>query len=418
MKFKLAPKSSAKADSPPIDPPSQDSSPSARPSATAGQPSLLQSKWLVMGLFAVIILGLALFAYAGMNRTRTPVTSTVPDEQIFKDHNVAVRPPAEPWVRDRTLENSMRVNLGIYTRKEPDGWFGYAAQKFDTRNARRSDLMLFLDGRLKMLCENVNREEKEGATWLGQPAVRFEFRGTNRQDVVIAGECMAVTFNGIAYYFFGWSAERDLAAFQADFDTAKQQVRTLKLRENWKETKAAGNIFASKKLDYKLTDSEGIWKQPKNSFPTDEDALADLLIRAEIVPKGQNGDAKFKADAFAFVLPGAADANKAAIDFVTTRKSRNPEMHQELKAEEVKEPIEGDDPVGEPPANPVATTRFKIYHPKSPDSAKLVVISALATNGKVVAVEATCLWRERSVWERRLVNLAGSIASTEGNAGE
>jgi hypothetical protein len=38
----------------------------------------------------------------------------------------------------------------------------------------------------------------------------------------------------------------------------------------------------------------------------------------------------------------------------------------------------------------------------------------MEANGRIIAVEATCLWREREIWERRLVNLAGSLTSTEG----
>ena len=103
----------------------------------------------------------------------------------------------------------MLLNLGVYKRTGPEAWFGYAAQKFDARNARKSELVAFLDGRLKMLCENLNREERDTESWLGQPAVKFEFRGTNKAQVVIAGECLAVSVKGVAYYFFCWAAERD-----------------------------------------------------------------------------------------------------------------------------------------------------------------------------------------------------------------
>ena len=85
----------------------------------------------------------------------------------------------------------------------------------------------------------------------------------------------------------------------------------------------------------------------------------------------------------------------------------------EFVFEEIKAPVTGDDPIGEPPAELIPTIRLKMTHPKSPDSASLIVVSAIESNGKVIAVEATCLWKERTIWEKRLVNLAGSLQSTE-----
>jgi hypothetical protein len=56
---------------------------------------------------------------------------------------------------------------------------------------------------------------------------------------------------------------------------------------------------------------------------------------------------------------------------------------------------------------------MKMTHPKSPDVAKLIVVAAIEVNGKVVAVEAICPWDQRAIWERRLVNLAGSLRTVK-----
>ena len=44
----------------------------------------------------------------------------------------------------------------------------------------------------------------------------------------------------------------------------------------------------------------------------------------------------------------------------------------------------------------------------------LLVVSAIATNGKTVVVEATCPWKQRAIWERRMVYLVGTLTSTSG----
>lgn len=377
---------------------------------TSETTSIWNSKGLIVAIICFIALGLGVFVYALVS-TRKPAVVQTP-EQEFTDHNVAIRPPVEPWERDRDVETALLLNLGVYKRANPDAWVGFAAQKFNDRNARKLELVNFLKDRLKKLCESVNVDERESENWLGQPAVKLEFRGTTKAQLVIAGECYGVSVKGIAYYFFSWAQERDVAGMVAEFTELRQQIRTLTLRNNWKETKVSGTIFASKKLDYKLIDREGLWKEPKNQFPTDEDPIADLLLRAEYIPKGLKGDTKYKADLFVYILPAAADANRAAIDYITTRQSRNPEIYKEFMFEEWKDPIQGDELQGDVPDDLIATTRFKMTHPKNPDSSRLIVISAMESNGKVVAVEGTCLWREKEIWERRLVNLVGSLKST------
>jgi hypothetical protein len=156
-----------------------------------------------------------------------------------------------------------------------------------------------------------------------------------------------------------------------------------------------------------------LWTVPKGSRPTDEDPLADLWIQCTIKPQGRAGDAAARADCFVYVLPASPDPQKAAADFVTSRPSRNPESHREFVVTAVAEPVAGDEPLGGPPASPRPTARFKLTHPQNPDGARLLVVSAMACGGKVVAVEATCPWKDREVFEKRLVSLAASLGEAK-----
>lgn len=361
----------------------------------------------IVGLVALATIGLFVLVYALVRTNRKGEPTTV--EQVFGDHEVAIRPPAEPWERDRESETALNFNLGVYKRMAPEARIGYAGQKRDGRNARKSELTLFLNDRLKRLCDNLNLEERQGETWLGEPAVKYEFRGTTKSQTAIIGECVGVSVKGIAYFFFAWSPEGDIANAAAEFDAAKTRIRLLNPQRAWTETKPLAVTIAGKSLDYQLIDGERVWKEPKNTLPTDEDPLADLLLRAEIKPKGGRDDVVFKADLFIFVLPASPDPMKAAAEFVTTRKSRNPELFAEFQFQELTEPPAGDEPQGDPPADPVPTRRWKMTHPRSPESTRLIVVSAFELGGKVVAVEASCPWRQREIWELRLIAIAGSL---------
>lgn len=376
-----------------------------------GQLTYSQPSWKshlpIIGMVLLVATGLFVFLVALMRMNRTDPSTN--DEQFFADHSVAIRTPAEPWTRDRDGETELNLNLGVYRRLSPDARIGYAGQKQDGRNARKSELTLFMNDRLKRLCENLNLEERPGENWLGQPAVKYEFRGTTKSQAVIVGECLGVSIKGIAYYFFAWAPEREIAQAVAEFDLAKTRIRLVNPQRAWTEKKPELALFPGKSADYTVTDGERIWNVPKNSQPTDEDPLADLLLRAEIKPKGSREDLVFKADLYSYVLPSSPDPMKAASEFVLTRKSRNPELFAEFQFEELKELPVGDEPQGDQPTDPVPTRRWKMTHPKSPESARLIVVSAIDANSKIVAVEATCLWRQREVWERRLVAIAGSL---------
>jgi hypothetical protein len=382
-----------------------DVSPDVRPAYS--QPKLT-SPLPIIGFVILVFIGLTVFIYAAARMFRNAPSAN--NEQLFSDHWAAIRPPDEPWVRDRDSETALNLNLGVYRRTGPDARIGYAGQKMDGRNARKSELVFFLTDRLKRLCENLNIEERPGEEWLGQPTVKYEFRGTTKSQAVIVGECFGVSIKGIAYYFFAWAPEGEITQAVAEFDLAKTRFRVLNPQRAWTEKKLEVALFFGKTADYALTDVERIWHVPKNSLPSDEDPLADLLLRAEIKPKGGRNDLVFKSDLFTYVLPAAPDPMNAASEFVLSRKSRNPELFAEFQFEEWKEPPQGDEPEGVVSNDPIPVRRWKMTHPRSPESARLIVVSAIDVNGKIVAVEATCLWRQREVWERRLVAIAGSLA--------
>jgi hypothetical protein len=74
------------------------------------------------------------------------------------------------------------------------------------------------------------------------------------------------------------------------------------------------------------------------------------------------------------------------------------------------------EPAGDPPVGPdtgtTPTYRLKVSRggaKASKSSQKLVVFSAIRVGDDVIVAEGSCPWSEREVWERRLVQLVGSL---------
>lgn len=361
---------------------------------------------LLIGLVVAMGIGVLAAGVAKYRAGRADVGGG--DEQQFSSHRIAIRAPADPWTRDRELENKLNVNLGAYSRQLPAASIAYAARTYDTRNATKGELESFVNERLRKLCDNLRVEPKSDVTWLGSPAVAMEFRGTTSSQTVI-GEAMAVSIAGTAYFFIAWSPEADWTALEAEMSAARLRARLVGVPNGWTETKTLSQSFSGTRASYTISDAESIWNKPAGRSAADQDPQCDLYLVAEIREKGRRSDVKPRAELLTYVLPGQSDPMKTAIDYVSRRKSRNPELFQEFVVETIREPVSGDEPIAVLPDEPIAVTRIKLSHPKSPDVAKLLVISAVSIEGKIVVVEALCPWDERTRWERRLVSIAGSL---------
>ena len=73
------------------------------------------------------------------------------------------------------------------------------------------------------------------------------------------------------------------------------------------------------------------------------------------------------------------------------------------------------EPTGDPPAGEMTdgavVTRLKVKYRGADSSVnKLVVFSAVASGGKLVVVYANCQWKDLPYWERRLMQIVGSLA--------
>ena len=178
-------------------------------------------------------------------------------------------------------------------------------------------------------------------------------------------------------------------------------------RDNWAPTAIVERVHRSKDGLYRITDAERVWDTPKGKDPTDEDEKAVLFLRG--VLKGRDRrDFNPTADLVVLVLDGGGDALATGKKYVENRYGQLPEA----KIEELSTPPEGDPPIGSEEGG-IPSVRFKVTRGgadslRSAD--KLVVVSAVESEGKVIVAEAACPWRERAIWERRLVQFVGTLS--------
>jgi hypothetical protein len=325
--------------------------------------------------------------------------------------NFSFTPPGPPWLPDEEMKtNRLGVNVAAFRRSDPDAWVAMAAKDFGGRNPRKIELDLFLDDRLRRVFDNLKLEDKGEATWAGRPAYRSEFRATAKgTDIVVVGECYALGHKGVGYWFFAWAPQAAVATVHEEFDPIRERLTFRSDRDKWVEAKPKQNVLAGE-TGYSLTDREGIWAKSTRLDPKDEDPKADLVAEAVDPIKGPAADGNPTARLVVFLIDPDTDPLATARKYVEARHNRDPETFGPVAFEELT-----DEPKGDPPPGGMTgetkTIRLRLTRPNSPSSTKLLVVAGVPVGGKVAAVELSCPWNERSIWEKRLVALAGTLAA-------
>jgi len=387
---------------PPAPPPGETTS-RRKPAARQGSPFLV-----VLAVLAVVgtacVVGFFLIRGAG-SRDAHPTSV-----REVADYNFAYDFPGQPWEKDPSPPPGIRANLFSFKRDDGDAHAAFAASKFDNRNPQPGDLRESLFDRLRGVFEDPELTPEKGATWAGQEAVKYTFRGLEKGTTnVCAGEAYAIGYKGIGYWFIAWAPERAVAGFLDEFADLRGRFTLLHHRDDWKETATPAVVFPGDAADYHLIDTERWWKKPSTGTePRDVDPKADLLLWAEY-PVKKKVDVKPKAELVTYVLDPAGDGPIATVrKYLRDRYAKEAELFGETKLSDL-----SDEPLGDPPAHleqqGIETVRLKADALMDSNRSKLHVLSAISTGNKVVGVDAHCPWSERSVWERRLIHIAGAL---------
>lgn len=332
---------------------------------------------------------------------------------VYEERNVMYRFPVPNWDRDDDTKSLLSVNLLGLKRGDTSVRIAIEARDYGTRNAQPGELQESIKDKLKPLFEDLDLNEQPGGTLAGQPALKLTFRGnatTKLGTGVYVGEAYGLGHKGIGYLFIALAPEGEANYLRDELDDLRQRLKLLDLRENWKETSSASQLLVGQEADYRLTDGDGWWK--KLPDPRIEDPKADTAYDADFKSKVKR-DVKPRARVAVLLLEPTDD------NPVSTMRTYLREQYDKFYGlknwDEIKEPPQGDSAAaGEQKG--IETLRFRVSGADA-NTTKLVVLSAIKMDAQtadgvktmVVGVHAACPIEFQIYWERRLMQLAGSL---------
>ena len=371
--------------------------------------------YAAVGVVALVLIAFGVVAVATFSK-RPPATASTSTPEFRKtDLNFAFRTPPAEWATDSAAQNAVLANVFAYKRTDPVAWVALSARDYGQVVPRPSELRDKVQNQLAAGFDHAPADlTATPVEWGGHKADRYPFRGIYRPTgETCVGDCFVLSHQGIAYWFYSWCPESAETNASASIAAVRDGFRTLGLRDKWKPTAAAGQTFAGRAVGYQLADPERIWAKPKGKEPTTEDPSADLFLEGTLKSR-ERGDLKPRAEVVVLVLESAANPMAAGREYVERRyRMRHSDAGNPVEfAEQTGEP-EGDPPAESAgPGVPSVRLKMTVGDADSFRSAdKLVVLSAVAAGGKVVVAEASCPWKERAVWERRLVQFVGSLTT-------
>jgi hypothetical protein len=370
---------------------------------------------LVLGVIGAVVVGAAMLK-RGITGGNEDGNGTASRDLVKPEYNFAFAMPPAPWERDADTQTALGVTAFALRRAEaPEAWVALSVKDFKGHNPMahelRERMTEHLNGAFLHVPEDLTLEP---AKWAGKDAYRCQFRGVRKDsEAVCVGECHALGYKGVGYWFYAWAAERDYDAVSAELAGMRDRFRTLAEREGWNPPTGTRVTFPRKgthKARYQLHTYEKYWTESPGLEPTDVRKEGDLLLTGTL-PIGKS-DFRPKAEVVVLVFDdGTADPGQVAAREVRKWYTRDPDVFGKFTVTELTGDPEGEPSPGEEPGG-IPATRFAVTvdDPNASRSVeKLVVFSAIRIGDKVVVAEANCPLNQRKVWERKLVQFVGSL---------
>ncbi|MGL6076056.1 MAG: BRcat domain-containing protein [Fimbriiglobus sp.] len=370
--------------------------------------------FLAIAGFITLMVGVILGAVLLKKTMRPSENSSSSPELLVPDRNFAFKPPVG-WVKDTDMQNSLGVNaIALQREKAPHGWMALHVIDFKERNALtaelREEMMRVLNRQFQFIPPDLNFED---TLWGSLPARKAAFRGELKtNNVVCVGEVHVLSHKGLGYWLYTFAAEAEASALATDLGSMLGQFRVLEQRANWKEAVSNELVYRSQKPNgiFRISNYEKIWTNRDTELAS-EDPNAELVLRGVLKGKGRR-DFHPEADLVVMVVSNSgADAMRAAKEYVSARYTKDPETFGKKNVTEVTTQPSGDEQIG-PESKQAPVMRLQISPADaniSRASEKLVVYSAIIVGDKLVIAEASCPWPQRETWEKRLIQLTGSL---------
>ncbi len=367
----------------------------------------------VMGVLGVVVVILTVVMVASIaKRGGANRGSNVPAGVFRKtDLNFEIAKPPEPWMIDAATQNQVGANVIGYKRTAPDGWMTLSVRDYKDRQPRPSEITERTREQLARVFDNLPVDlQGEEISWGGHSGRKIAFRATAKDSgEPVVGEMRALGHQGIGYWVLTWCRESDQAALEPELALFRNSFQVLQERTSWKPSSSQEMVFRPTSGFYTVTDPERVWSKPKGKDPTDEDPKADFLLKGKLKVTGRR-DFSPEADLVILLLDPAGDPNGTARKYVEERLNLVPDT----KIETVEGGPEGDPPAAGADGDVATVVRLQARRGEASTGTadKFVVFRAFEVNGKLLVAEATCPLRERSVWERRLIQLVTLVAAT------
>ena len=372
---------------------------------------------LWVGGFTIVLVGvMAVVILRGQ-----PKKDTSPDATT-EQFNLKAEPFPAGWHEDSAARRAVDANILGRKRSNPDGWVAVSAKDWGDRQPRAGELSEFLHSPLRASLGTPFFQPMDGEKWAGQPAIAVQFAG-NLDEAQVRGEAYAISYKGIGYVFYAWTADADWEAHRADLVAVREKIRPAGFREQWVEKRANVTVhIPDDAAAYQVEDVDGVWVRgkpadewdPKDKvkYPVDDlkalDPAATIALLARYQPRERGDALRKQIDALALVveLP-AGDPLEAAQNHVIERIKRDyaGDAPPNLKLEPLAKSPSGI----ALPTNGPAIGRFRFQDPLDRENRVMWIISAIAVGDKTIAVEAHVAEKDASYVEEWMVHLAGSL---------
>jgi hypothetical protein len=313
--------------------------------------------------------------------------------------NYRFRPPPAPWTEEKGVVRELGASFAM-RRTEPNAWLAVVVKDYKDRNPRDDEMEREAVARLrKLFKKGMEYEHRDDDAFAGLDARRFVFTAENSNHVSQSGECLMTAYNGIAYWFFGWTPsaadESVLADVQQQWRDARQGFTLLKEREGWVGKQPEMVEAEGKSASYHLTYTKGLWER-------DDDRDADLLLQGHDPDKPE--EAVRRAWVRVFVRPAAGDAKSAmaaARAFVQEREKR---LYPEVKLDAVPEAGKGGLADGAVELGKVKAQllRLRVQTAENAENDKsFFALAVIRRPAYTLVVVCECAWKHRDLWEPR-----------------
>src|SRR5262249_12458709 len=139
--------------------------------------------------------------------------------------NYSFHTPGSPWKQDQDAARRLGASLAM-SRRDPSSWFAIIARDYKDRTPRDDEMVNEAIVRLKQLFSKPPEWElRDEDSFAGLAAQRLVFTGENSSNIPVSGECLMAAYNGIGYWFIGWTPSSADPAVLGDIQQEWGKVR-------------------------------------------------------------------------------------------------------------------------------------------------------------------------------------------------